>query len=93
MSDIERNSGDQIRVFFLKTLIVAGAFFSVFILMIFWVNANFQAGPAFWGKIEEQLYRAADEPDLPPEKREKIISALKKIGQKYRPYINALSQD
>ena len=93
MSDRERNSGDQIRVFFLKTLIVAGAFFSVFILMIFWVNANFQAGPAFWGKIEEQLYRAADQPDLPPEKREKIISALKKIGQKYRPYINALGQD
>ena len=93
MSDKEQDSGGQIRVFFLKTLIVAGAFFSVFILMVFWINANFQAGPAFWGKVEEQLYRAAEEPDLPPEKREKIINALKKIGQKYRPYIDALSHD
>lgn len=83
----------QIQLFFIKTLIVAGAFFSVFILMVFWLNANFQAGPAFWGKIEEQIYRAADEPDLPIEKREKIINALRKIGQKYRPYIEALTRE
>ena len=90
MKQNETAQSDNIKIFFLKTLIVAGAFFSVFLLMIFWINANFQAGPAFWGKIEEQLYRAADEPDLPPEKKEKIINALRKIGQKYKPYIDAL---
>lgn len=82
----------SIQVFFIKTLIIAGAFFSVFLLMIFWLNANFQAGPAFWGKLEEQIYRTAEEPELPPEKKEKIIKALKKIGEKYRPYIEALHE-
>ncbi len=90
MKPNENTSTNNIKIFFLKTLIVSGAFFCVFLLMVFWINANFQAGPAFWGKIEEQLYRAADEPDLPPEKKEKIISALRKIGEKYRPYIDAL---
>ena len=90
MKQNETAQSGNIKIFFLKTLIVAGAFFSVFLLMIFWINANFQAGPAFWGKIEEQLYRAADEPDLPPEIKEKIINALRKIGQKYKPYIDAL---
>ncbi|MEI6572477.1 MAG: hypothetical protein WCO61_02910 [Alphaproteobacteria bacterium] len=91
MQSNDKSSYSPIQLFFLKTLIVAGAFFSVFLLMVFWLNANFQAGPAFWGKVEEQLYRVADEPDLPPEKKEKLINALKKIGEKYKPYIDALS--
>ena len=83
-------SDSGLRVFILKTLIVTGAFFSIFLLLIFLLNANFQAGPVFWGKVEEQIYRAAEEPDLPPEKKQKILISLKKIGEKYRPFIDAL---
>ena len=93
MQSNDKSSHSTIQLFFIKALIVGGVFFSIFLLMVFWVNANFQAGPAFWGKFEEQLYRVTDEPDLPPEKKEKIINALRKIGEKYRPYIEALEKN
>jgi hypothetical protein len=33
----------------------------------------------------------ADEPDLPPEKKKKIVDALHKLSIKYKPYVDALS--
>jgi hypothetical protein len=80
----------QIKVFALKTLILFAAIFTFFILILLYINANLKTGPEFWGKFEEQIYRAADEPDLPPEKKEKILEALRKISKKYQPFIDAL---
>ena len=48
------------------------------------------SGRQFWAPIEQSLYKYADQPDLPPEKKAKIIAALKKIGDKNRPFIDAL---
>ena len=50
-----------------------------------------QGGRAFWKSAEEKLYKLADEPDMPPEKKAKIIAALTKLSNKYRPYIDALA--
>jgi hypothetical protein len=33
----------------------------------------------------------ADEPDLPPEKKKKIVDALHRLSIKYKPYVDALS--
>jgi hypothetical protein len=55
------------------------------------IDVKLKGGAYFWKPIEEGLYKVADMPDLPPEKREKIIEALEKIGHRYRPYIQALT--
>jgi hypothetical protein len=51
-----------------------------------------QGGPAFWSAVEGKLYKLADAPDLPPERKDKIIKALQKLSAKYHPYIDALSE-
>lgn len=49
-------------------------------------------GPAFWRSTEEKLHQLAAAPDLPPEKKERIIQSLRAISAKYRPYIDALKE-
>lgn len=49
-------------------------------------------GPAFWRSAEEKLHQLAAAPDLPPEKKERIIQSLRAISAKYRPYIDALKE-
>jgi hypothetical protein len=49
-----------------------------------------KGGAAFWGRVETKLYSLADEPDVPPEKKKKIIDALHKLSIKYKPYVDAL---
>jgi hypothetical protein len=49
-------------------------------------------GSAFWTALEQKLYRIADEKDLPAEKKARILAALRRIGQRYAPYLDALSQ-
>jgi hypothetical protein len=51
--------------------------------------ALLKGGPAFWERVEGKLYRLADEPDLSPEKKQKIINALRKLSAKYKPYLDA----
>jgi hypothetical protein len=50
-----------------------------------------KGGPAFWQKMEGKLYKLADEPDLPPEKKQKIVNALRKLSVKYKPYLDAVA--
>src|SRR4051794_17364418 len=50
-----------------------------------------KGGPAFWGKIEGKLYQLADEPDLTPDKKQKIVDALRKLSAKYKPYLDAVA--
>jgi hypothetical protein len=49
-------------------------------------------GRAFWTGVEKKLYKLADEKDLPPEKKARILAALRRVGQRYSPYLEALSQ-
>ena len=51
--------------------------------------AFLKGGAAFWTNAELKLYALADERDIPPEKKAKIIAALKKINDRYRPYLEA----
>ena len=53
--------------------------------------AILKGGPAFWGTMERKLYKLADEPDLPPEKKQKILNALRKLSTKYKPYQDAIA--
>jgi hypothetical protein len=50
-----------------------------------------QGGPVFWKQAEDKLYSLAAEPDLAPEKKKKIIDALRRLSGKYGPYFEAIS--
>ena len=50
-----------------------------------------QGGPAFWRNAESKLFALADEPDMSPEKKKKILDALRKLSSKYKPYFDALN--
>jgi hypothetical protein len=54
---------------------------------------SLKGGPAFWGNVEMKLYALADAPDLPPEKKQKIIDAIHKLSIKYRPYLDAFGRE
>lgn len=49
-----------------------------------------KGGKEFWSRAETKLYDLADQPDLSPERKAKIIVAIKKISSRYRPYIDAI---
>lgn len=49
-----------------------------------------KGGPEFWGLVEYKLEKLANAPDIPPEKKQKIVDALHKLSVKYRPYIDAI---
>ena len=52
--------------------------------------AFLKGGATFWGALEQQLVALADEPDLPAERKQKIIDALHRLSVKYGPYLQAL---
>ena len=87
----------QLQVFFVKVMTITAAL----LVVIFFTAASlqsalekqaesFKGGPAFWEGVEAKLYRLAEERDLPPEKKQKIIAALAKLSDKYKPYFDAL---
>ena len=90
-----------LQVFFAKVAIVTLALLIVLYCASYFIQSYIESkaeslqmlkgGPAFWGTIERKLYTLADEPDLPPEKKKKIVDALHKLSIKYKPYVDALS--
>jgi hypothetical protein len=90
-----------LQIFFVKVVIItvaivailycASYFFESFIASKADELTFLKGGAAFWGKVETKLYSLADAPDLPPEKKKKIIDALHKLSTKYKPYVDALS--
>ena len=92
-----------LQIFFAKVAIVTAAILVVlycagYFLQSFIASKTdslliLKGGPAFWGLIEQKPYKLADEPDLPPEKKKKIVDALRRLSSKYRPYIDALGAD
>ena len=55
--------------------------------------AILKGGPAFWGAMEGKLYKLASAPDSPPEKKEKIVNALRTLSLRYKPYVDAIAGD
>ena len=91
-----------LRTFFAKVAIVTGAIlitaYSVTALLTSLVTSQvdrlaLQGGPAFWSSMETKIYALADAPDLPPEKKKKIIDAIHKLSVKYKPYVDAFVRD
>jgi hypothetical protein len=86
----------EIQIFLIKLAAVTGAVFFLLVATYLFLSSQVEdlaflkGGHAFWQNAEEKLYKLADEPDLPEPKKAKIIAALRKLADKYRPYINAL---
>jgi hypothetical protein len=89
--------------FFVKlaaiTSVLLVSFYVVFSLVTGFIDekidqlAMLKGGPAFWGTAEDKLYKLAAAPDLPPEKKEKIVNALRTLSLRYKPYMDALAGD
>jgi hypothetical protein len=86
----------EIQVFLVKVATVVGAVLFLMIAAYLFVSsqveelAYLKGGHAFWETVEEKLYKLADAPDLPEEKKAKIVAALRKLSDRYRPYIDAV---
>ena len=107
MSDAELTVDDKplspIQVFCVKVVIVTGAALALFYVAALVIESSIrrqaeslqilQGGPAFWRNAENKLLALADEPDISPEKKKKILDALRKLSSKYKPYFDALNGD
>jgi hypothetical protein len=86
-----------IEIFFIKVATVTGAILFLMFAAYLFVSsqadelAYLKGGHAFWEQVETKLYKLADEPDLPEPKKAKIIAALRKISDRYRPYLDAVA--
>lgn len=88
----------DIKTFAKKVGIIAVAFLVVLSLLTWQAQdyldskfAGLKGGSAFWTEVESKLHNLADAPDLPEEKKARILASLKKLSIKYRPYLEALS--
>jgi len=62
------------------------------------IRAEFQktpiGGPRFWGKVEQELDRAADPAsDLPPDKKQKLVNDVRVITARWRPFVDAVTTE
>jgi hypothetical protein len=48
-----------------------------------------KGGHVFWEQVEKKVDALANGNDIPPERKARIIASIKKIGDRYRPYIDA----
>jgi len=107
MSDAELTVDDKplspIQIFCVKVVIVTAAALAMFYVADLVIESSIrrqaeslqilQGGPAFWRNAENKLLALADEPDMSPEKKKKILDALRKLSSEYKPYFDALSGD
>lgn len=49
------------------------------------------SGPVFWDRVEKSLTDFANQKDMPKEKRDAIEASLRKIGERYAPFVRALT--
>jgi hypothetical protein len=99
----EDKTFSPLEIFFAKVATVTVAILIVLYALSYYLDAFMEnqqenlrilkGGPAFWGSLEAKLYKLADEPDLPPEKKKKIVDALRKLSSKYKPYLDAIGGD
>jgi Tfp pilus assembly protein PilN len=94
----DRKELSPLQIFFVKALVVTAAivvyFAGYFLQAAIASKAEeltfLKGGPVFWEQMERKLYRFADQPDMPAEKKQKIVDALRKISAKYKPFVDAL---
>jgi hypothetical protein len=96
----ERKELSPLQIFFVKAVVITAAivivlYFAGYFLQVAIASKAEQltflkGGPVFWEQMEHKLYTFADQPDMPPEKKQKIIDALRRISTKYKPFIDAL---
>jgi hypothetical protein len=96
LSNLTNKQFSEIAVFSIKTAIAVFAFLLCLFVTDRIVSNKIADRSRAMGSdlaksIEAELYRAAAAPDLPPEKKEQILNALRRLATKYRPYIDALS--
>lgn len=103
LTTAEKKELSPLQIFFVKVVIVTGAIIAVLYCAGYFLQAAIAAkteqltflkgGPVFWEQMERKLFAFADQPDMPAEKRQKIIDALRKIAAKYKPFVEALDGD
>ncbi len=87
----------EIQIFLIKVATVTGAILFLMFAAYQFVSSQvdelavLKGGHGFWEQVENKLYKLADEPDLPEPKKAKIIAALRKISDRYRPYLDAVA--
>jgi hypothetical protein len=79
-----------VKVGIVLTALLALVFFSGIFIQHQITNSTIHGGAAFWKAAEDKLLKLADEPDLAPAEKAKIIAALRKLSVKYAPYIEAI---
>ena len=69
--------------------------FSIIILIIFSLTNSFvkkneiKGGREFWKNFENELQKLSNK-EIDKESNEKILSSIRKIGKKYKPFINEI---
>jgi hypothetical protein len=101
LMDAEDRPLSPLQIFFAKAAIVTAAILVILYGAGYFITSYIESqqerltvlkgGAAFWGTIESKLYKLADDPDLEPEKKKKIIEALRKLSFKYKPYFEAIA--
>jgi hypothetical protein len=97
----ERKELSPLQIFLVKVAIITAAIVIVLYCAGYFLQAAIaskaeqlsylKGGPVFWEQVERKLYDFADRPDMPAEKKQKIIAALRRISTKYKPFVDALS--
>ncbi|MGM4932806.1 hypothetical protein [Tardiphaga sp. 619_E2_N8_5] len=88
-----------IEIFLMKVMILTAAAV-VFFYAVAYITDSFvskrleglqalKGGKAFWSSVENKLYSVADAPEMPPDRKAKILESIKKISDRYRPYLEA----
>jgi hypothetical protein len=86
----------EIQIFLIKVAAVTGAILLLMVAAYLFVSSQadelafLKGGHVFWEQAENKLYKLADAPDLPEPKKAKIIAALRKLSDRYRPYFDAV---
>jgi hypothetical protein len=96
----DRKELSPIQIFFVKVVVITAAIVVALYFAGYFLQAAIaskaeqltflKGGPVFWEQMERELYTFADQPDMPAEKKQKIIDALRKIAVKYKPFVDAL---
>lgn len=91
----------QLRGFLIKTAVITLAALVVLLYASHLVDsfiesraeqlAFLKGGPTSWKDMERKLYDLANAPDVPEDKKDQIVRALRKLSAKYRPYVEAIS--
>jgi Tfp pilus assembly protein PilN len=108
MTEEEPSQGERAELSPLEMFVVKVGIVTVAIIVILYAGLYFlqsfadqkiqqfaflKGGTAFWSAVEQKLTTMADEPDLPAERKQKIIDALHRLSVKYQPYLQALNSD